>query len=233
METTKVPKIVAIDGPAGSGKSTIASLVSRRLGWDYLNTGGIYRLIGFLAKKNGVALTAEEELAELITRCTPNIEWHEGNFYFQGSDVSKDLQKEEIGKLASDIAKSKIVRKLLLPVQRQLALSAPKGVIIDGRDIGTVVFPNADLKIFMVANLEARAQRRHKQMLQQDPHLTLTLSDLMREIQARDDQDEQRSVAPLQRANDALDFDTSELNLEACVEKISELIQTRLIAMSS
>ena len=230
MESKPLPKIVAIDGPAGSGKSTIASLVSRKLGWDYLNTGTLYRLIGFLAKQNKVALSAEQELSELITNCAPAIQWREGIFYYKGSNISMDLQNEDIGQLASDVAKSKLVRSLLLPIQRNLALSAQKGVIIDGRDIGTVVFPNADLKIFMTADLKARAQRRLKQIPQQKSTPLPSLQEITDDLRRRDEQDAQRAIAPLQKAVDAIEFDTSVSSLEDCVASLVNLICERLSA---
>jgi len=221
----RMPKIVAIDGPAGSGKSTIASLVSKKLGWDYLNTGALYRLVGFLAQKNGVSLSADKELAELIQKSEKDIEWREEVFYYKGKEITHELQSEQMGRLASDVAKSQSVRALLLPIQRKLALNAKHGVIIDGRDIGTVVFPNADLKLFMIADLEARAHRRYKQMLEKNLTPLPSTKDLVNEIHARDLQDAQRNHAPLQKADDALEFDTSSMSIEECVLKIVRLIQ--------
>ena len=221
----RMPKIVAIDGPAGSGKSTIASLVSKKLGWSYLNTGALYRLVGFLAQKNGVSLSADKELEELIQSSEKHIEWKDEVFYYKGKEITRELQSEQVGKLASDVAKSKSVRALLLPIQRNLALHAKNGVIIDGRDIGTVVFPNADLKLFMIADLEARAHRRHKQMEEKNLTPLPSKKDLVSEIHARDLQDAQRNHAPLQKAKDALEFDTSSMSIDECVSRIVSLIQ--------
>jgi cytidylate kinase len=226
MKTHKMPKIVAIDGPAGSGKSTIASLVSKELGWNYLNTGALYRLIGFLARESHLSLSADKELAKLIKSCEGDIEWRNGIFYYKNRDITVDLQSEDIGMLASEVGKSETVRALLLPIQRKLALFAEKGVIIDGRDIGTVVFPSADLKLFMIADLEARAQRRYNQLAEKQSmsHLP-SIKDLIKDIKARDEQDAQRSFAPLQKAKDAIEFDTSSLSIEGCVRKIVGLIK--------
>lgn len=221
------PKIIAIDGPAGSGKSTIASLVSKTLGWDYLNTGVLYRLIGFLAQKSNLSLESDEQIAQLIRQCEKDIEWVHGVFYYQKRDVSLELQGERFGGLASAVGKSKTVRELLLPIQRKLALNADKGVIIDGRDIGTVVFPHADLKLFMTADLESRAKRRYKQVAEQKISPLPSLEDLIKDIRERDLQDTVRSHSPLQKASDALDFDTSGLSIEECVRKIVALIQER------
>lgn len=226
MNTNNLPKIIAIDGPAGSGKSTIASLVSKELGWSYLNTGALYRLVGFLAQKSGISLNADKELAQLIQNSEADIEWKDEVFYYKGKEITRELQSEQVGKLASDVAKSESVRALLLPIQRKLALHAEKGVIIDGRDIGTVVFPNADLKLFMIADLEARAQRRHKQMEEKNLAPLPSIKDLVSEIRARDLQDEQRNHAPLQKATDALEFDTSSISIDECVRRIVVLIKT-------
>jgi cytidylate kinase len=225
MSKAKSPKIIAIDGPAGSGKSTIASLVSKKLGWSYLNTGALYRLVGYLAQKNGISLNADRELAELIHTSEDDIEWKDEVFYFQGKAITHELQSEQVGRLASDVAKSESVRKLLLPIQRKLALHSEKGVIIDGRDIGTVVFPNADLKLFMTADLKARALRRHKQMEEKHIKPLPSMESLISDIRARDLQDEQRFHAPLTKAKDALEFDTSSISIDECVNKIVSLIK--------
>jgi cytidylate kinase len=221
----KIPKILAVDGPAGSGKSTIASLVSKAVDWDYLNTGTLYRLIGWLAEQKQLPLSSDQKLGDLIKECEGDIEWRHGVFYYKGQDLSHELQREHIGGLASAVGKSQMVRALLLPIQRKLALHAEKGVVIDGRDIGTVVFPNADLKLFMIANLEARAQRRYKQLLEKKLTPLPNVEDLMREIKARDEQDSQRDFAPLQKADDAIDFDTSSMSIEECVQNIVIMLQ--------
>jgi len=225
MNSAKMPKIIAIDGPAGSGKSTIASLVSAQLGWNYLNTGTLYRLIGFLAHQNQIPLSADTLLAKLIRESEGDIEWRQGIFYYKNKEITNELQSENIGRLASDVGKSQTVRALLLPIQRKLALHAEKGVIIDGRDIGTVVFPQADLKLFMIADLKARAHRRHKQMAEKGIKPLPAMQDLISDIQARDEQDAQRNHAPLQQAKDAIVFDTSSISIEECVHRIVTLIQ--------
>lgn len=225
MKPTKQPKIIAIDGPAGSGKSTIASLVSRALGWNYLNTGTLYRLIGFLAQEQKIRISEDDKLRKLIEDNEDSIEWRDGVFYYKHQDITTALQAESIGKLASEIATSSIVRTLLLPIQRKLAMQAREGVIIDGRDIGTVVFPNANLKIFMTANLETRAQRRYKQLADKKVSPLPSMESLILDIQARDKQDELRTHAPLQKASDAINFDTSHISIEECITRIVSLIQ--------
>ncbi len=222
------PKIVAIDGPAGSGKSTLAFLVSKALGWDYLNTGTLYRLIGFLAQEHRIRIDEDKKLSKLISNCEKDLEWQHGSFFYKKEDLTHKLQSESIGRLASDIGKSETVRKLLLPIQRKFAMHAEKGVIIDGRDIGTVVFPHANLKIFMVANIEARAQRRYKQMKEKNLGVLPSLETLASDIKQRDQQDSSRSFAPLQKAADAIEFDTSSLSIEDCVSKIVDLINGKI-----
>lgn len=221
----KTPKIIAIDGPAGSGKSTAALRVSQEMKWDYLNTSTLYRLIGYLADQKGLSLDTDEGLEQLIESCTPDIEWKKGIFYYLGKEVPHALHKERTGMLASKVARFAVVRTLLLPLQRKLALLAENGVVIDGRDIGTVVFPNADLKIFMIADLQTRAERRYKQLKEKEFTPLPTIQDLMKEMKRRDEQDSQRSHAPLVKASDAIEMDTSSLSIEDCVLRIVQMIK--------
>lgn len=223
------PKIVAIDGPAGSGKSTIASLASKALNWDYLNTGTLYRLVAYLALKEKTPLTAVTELTKLIGECQKDLDWKEGLFFYKGEEISKDLQGEDIGMLASKVAQEEAIRKDLLPIQRQLAKLAPHGIIIDGRDIGTVVFPNADLKIYMTADIEARAQRRYTQLTKSKKSGSPPkIEDLIEDLKTRDLQDSKRACAPLQKAKDAIAFDTSFISIEECVIKVVDLIKEKI-----
>lgn len=223
-----LPIIVAIDGPAGSGKSSLAKLVSESLGWSYLNTGSLYRLIAYLAQLHSIDVSNEKGLAHLIKGTKQDIVWEKEHFFYKRKDVSSELHGEVIGNKASTLALLPRVRELLLPIQRSLALQASKGVIIDGRDIGTVVFPNADLKIFMTADLKTRADRRYKQLAEKHIHPLPSVEELVNVLRERDKQDENRDVAPLQRAKDAVDFDTSQLSLEETVEKLIALIRKHL-----
>ncbi|MBI2601622.1 MAG: (d)CMP kinase [Deltaproteobacteria bacterium] len=226
--TQRIPFIVAIDGPAGSGKSSLSKLISEKLGWTYLNTGNLYRLIAYLAQKHSIDFKNEEELAKLIRQTKDDIVWRKERFFYKGQDVSEDLHSEVIGNQASTLAGLPMVRDLLLPIQRTLALQAPKGVLIDGRDIGTVVFPKADLKIFMTADLTARAERRYKQLVEKNVQPLPAIKELIEVLRERDRQDAGRAVAPLRRAADAIDFDTSSMSIEETAEELYKLIRKNL-----
>lgn len=215
MTERKRPIIVAVDGPAGSGKSTICSEVSRKIGWSYVNTGALYRGVGLLARDRGINLEDEAAVGAMLEKLAGEIRWdYEKHQLFCGDqNLTPRLGSAEAGNAASFIAKQQKVRQLLLPVQRNLALRAPKGAMVDGRDIGTVVFPDADLKVFMTANLEERARRRLRQLETKDAAGAApnnhSLNDVMEDIARRDNQDSKRGEAPLKKADDAVEFDTS------------------------
>jgi cytidylate kinase len=217
----KRPIIVAVDGPAGSGKSTICSEVSARIGWSYVNTGALYRGVGLLARDRGIDLQDENAVGEMLESLAGAIRWdYERRMLFCGDEnLTARLNSAEAGNAASFIAKQQKVRRLLLPVQRSLALDAPKGAMVDGRDIGTVVFPDADLKVFMTANLEERARRRLKQIEGK------SLDAVMADIASRDRQDSGRGEAPLRKADDAVEFDTSAYNQEQAIEALVGIIR--------
>lgn len=221
MTARKRPIIVAVDGPAGSGKSTICSEVSARIGWSYVNTGALYRGVGLLARDRGIDLQDESAVGEMLEALSSDIRWdYEKRMLYCGSDnLTPRLNSAEAGNAASFIAKQQKVRKLLLPVQRSLALNAPKGAMVDGRDIGTVVFPDADLKVFMTANLEERARRRLKQIDGK------SLDVVMADIASRDKQDAGRGEAPLRKADDAVEFDTSAYDQEQSIEALIGIIR--------
>lgn len=226
------PKIVSVDGPAGSGKSSICASVCRDLGWSYVNTGALYRAIGLIACDRGVPLKETTEFKKLLDEFSETARWeHESARLFVGvDDVTPRLNSVEAGSGASAVAKMPMVREALLPIQRKLSLSAPKGAMVDGRDIGTVVFPDADLKIFMTASLEQRAARRLKQLEKNGVTNDLSHEDIMRAIASRDDQDSQRDSAPLRRADDAVLFDTSDMDIEQAVVNLKELIRSKGLA---
>src|SRR6478735_581160 len=160
------PKIVAVDGPAGSGKSSVCSEVCRQLGWTYVNTGFLYRSIALIARQRNQGLDDNEALRGIIDEFCEELQWDPSTqaVGFNGQNLTPLLYTDQAGKNASAIAKNPLVRELLLPLQRKLTLQSPVGAIVDGRDIGTVVFPDADLKIFMTASLEVRALRRMGQL---------------------------------------------------------------------
>lgn len=228
------PKIVAVDGPAGSGKSTICSEVSRRIGWSYVNTGALYRGVGLLAVDRGIHLEDESAVGAMLEQLAEAIRWdyERHQLYCGDLNLTPRLGSAEAGNAASFIAKQQKVRQLLLPVQRQLALHAPRGALVDGRDIGTVVFPDADLKVFMTADLKERARRRLLQLEAKSSQSadhgnpSPSLESVMDDIARRDNQDAGRGEAPLKMADDAVEFDTSGHSQAEAVEALIGIIRT-------
>lgn len=222
--------IVAVDGPAGSGKSSVCSELSRRLGWTYVNTGFLYRSIALICRERGFELDDSSALKAIIQEFCEELNWDPQTqaVWFHQRNLSPFLYTDQAGKDASSIAKNPLVRELLLPLQRRLTLQSPVGAIVDGRDIGTVVFPNADLKIFLTASLEVRALRRLGQ-LQTAPSLdTAQLEDIKTSILHRDQQDAKRGVAPLIQASDAILFDTSDMDIKGVIDSLLDLIKSKL-----
>lgn len=209
-------KIIAIDGPAGAGKSTVSKIVAEKLGYTYIDTGAMYRAVGLKIFESGKPLTEKflEEVTEKI-----QIELDESaRVFVDGEEVTKKIRTPEVSKLASDVSKFGFVRKKLTELQRKMA---EKGkVIMDGRDIGTQVLPNADLKIFLTASLEERSRRRFDELTAKGQQVKL--SEIEKEIAARDKQDSERKIAPLKKADDAILLDTTNLKIEEVVEKILE-----------
>lgn len=218
--------VIAIDGPAGAGKSTVAQRLAEKLGYVLVDTGALYRGLAWLARERGIAWTDGPALgtfaAGLEFRFVPLGDG--APHLFAGErDLSNDIRTPEISMGASDVSKHPEVRAALLDIQRQLGREG--GVVLEGRDIGTVVFPDAEAKIFLTAGAETRARRRVHDLasrgIQADFSQTLT------EIQARDAQDAGRSVAPLRAAEDAVILDTTELDISAVVEEIARLAQAK------
>jgi cytidylate kinase len=220
------PFIVAVDGPAGSGKSSICHKVSERIGWNYINTGALYRAIGLLAIRSKVDLEDETRLADLVVEVASHLSWNHKTkeLLFKDDNLTEFLQSEETGYAASKIARSGIVRERLLPVQRQMTLTSEKGALVDGRDIGTVVFPKADLKVFLTASLEERSRRRLSQLGSSD---ISNIDEIKEGLARRDQRDELRNVAPLKQASDALVLDTSNINFEETVDALIGMIKAR------
>lgn len=219
--------VVAIDGPAGAGKSTVALELARRLGYTLVDTGALYRGVALAAKERGVAWSEGPALGtlaaslELAFERGPDLE---PRLTLDGRDRSADIRTPEMAMGASDVSKHPEVRQALLQLQRNLG--ADGGVVLEGRDIGTVVFPNAEAKIFLTASAERRARRRledlHALGLGGDYETTL------REIQARDDQDQNREIAPLKPAVDSIVVDTTELAFEGVVERLLDIVRVAL-----
>lgn len=198
--------VITIDGPAGAGKGTIACLLADKLGWHMLDSGAIYRVAAVAALRGGVNLQDENTLAALIPTLT--IEFKEGDAWLDGEKVTSDIRNETCASATSQIAALPAVRAALLTLQRNFR-QLP-GVVADGRDMGTVVFPDAPHKFYLTASAEIRAERRLKQLSQQG--LSAKLCDLIQDINARDERDTNRPVAPLKPAADALVIDTSSLD---------------------
>ncbi|MBC7530598.1 MAG: (d)CMP kinase [Oligoflexus sp.] len=221
--------IVAVDGPAGSGKSSVCSKACKRLGWTYVNTGFLYRAVAYICRQRQVALDDEQAIGTVIDEFTKSLVWDPETqaVWFQGENISGHLYTDLAGKDASLIAKNPLVRSKLLPLQRDLALRSPVGAIVDGRDIGTVVFPDADLKVFLTASIDERARRRIHQLKDGEVASSEELETIKASILARDTQDAARGVAPLIQADDAILLDTSHLKIDSTIEKLIELIQEK------
>lgn len=228
-KTKKTPVIVAVDGPAGSGKSSVCARVCQLLGWHYINTGYLYRALGYMARQQGVSFR-EDTLPPLIADFSEGVHWEAStqSLWYRDQDLTPFLNTVDAGRDASDIAKIALVRQELLPLQRKLALSASKGAMVDGRDIGTVVFPDADLKIYMTASLEERARRRWTQLKESNKltgHDDHDFEQIKSAIAARDEQDKGRGNAPLKMADEAIRFDTSQMEVGAAVEAMLSLLK--------
>ncbi|EOE4686171.1 (d)CMP kinase [Vibrio vulnificus] len=218
--------VVTVDGPSGAGKGTLCMLLSKKLGFQLLDSGAIYRVLALAAIHHGVDTESEDALVPLATHLDVQFV-AEGDLVkviLEGEDVSKELRKEDTGMAASKVAALPRVREALL--RRQRAFEAAPGLVADGRDMGTVVFPNAKAKIFLDASAEERAHRRLKQL--QDKGLDVRFDDLLSEIQERDDRDRNRPVAPLRPAEDALVLDSTSMSIDEVVEKALQYIESKL-----
>lgn len=212
--------IIAIDGPAGSGKSTISKLVAKDLDLIYLDTGAMYRLVTLKALKMDI-LDGNLEDLDKINELLDNLEIdiREDGFYLDGVDVSEEIRKPIVSENVSKIAAIKEVRIKMVDLQRKF--SKAKNVILDGRDIGTVVFPNADLKVFLVADARERANRRYKELTEKGENVSL--EEIYQNILMRDKIDSTREEAPLKKAEDAVEVDTTSKNIDEVKEKILNL----------
>ena len=211
---------VAIDGPSAAGKSTIAKMVAKKENFIYIDTGAMYRCVAYYCLTQKIDLNDEKAVEQAIEhiqiRLTPD-----NKVYLNDEDVSSQIRQDQVSLGASCVSKYQAVRSFLVDEQRKMAKSG--NVILDGRDIGTVVLPNADLKIYQIASVETRAKRRYLENLERG--LDADLETIKKEIEERDYQDTHREISPLKKADDAIELDTSSLTLEEVVEQVLTLIQ--------
>ena len=219
---------VAIDGPAGAGKSTMARAVAKELNYVYVDTGAIYRTVGYYINLCGIGPRDVDGETRLIDDVNIEIQYPEDglqHMILNGKDVTSEIRTPEMSDYASKLSTLKVVREFLLDVQRDLAKT--HSVVMDGRDIGTVVLPEADVKIYLTASPEVRAKRRLLEM-QQKGDKKSTFETVLRDIKQRDDRDMNREIAPLKRAVDAYLLDTSELSIEESIAAIKQIVNKRL-----
>ena len=216
---------VAVDGPAGSGKSTITKLVAKSLGFNYVDTGAMYRALTYNFLSNGLDELEEEEIKELLSKTDFKVEYVDGVQYVYVNDVevSDKIRTAEVSKFTSLFAKSPAVRDFLIDTQRNLANT--NNIIMDGRDIASVVLPNADVKIFLTASVEERARRRVLDFERQGIE-NVDFEKVKEDIKARDWQDENRDIAPLVKVDSATLLDTTSLTIDEVVEKMAELVKS-------
>ena len=222
--------VITIDGPSGSGKGTVAGILAKLLGWNLLDSGALYRLLAFAAGNHGVALDNEALLEKLAAHLDVQFlgatDGKPARIILEGDEVTHAIRSEAVAAGASKVAALPAVRDALL--QRQRAFQEQPGLVADGRDMGTVVFPDAPLKVFLTASAEERARRRYLQLKAKGDDVSL--SGLLDEIRARDERDTQRAIAPLKPAADAIQLDSTELSIEQVLERIMSEIALRDIA---
>jgi len=224
MRTDRAPVLV-LDGPSGSGKGTVGQLVAQSLGWHYLDSGAIYRALAFVVHEAGLdehdVAAAVRCARELRMECIPAPP-DSAVIHVNGENVNDRLRTEEVGRLASELAAIGPVRQALLEAQRRTR--QPPGLVADGRDMGTVVFPDAEWKVFLTASAEVRAERRYKQLKLKG--FDVKFAPLFQAIQERDTRDAQRPVSPLKPADDAILLDTSEMAIDEVVSRVLDLVTT-------
>jgi len=208
--------IVAIDGPAGAGKSTVARQLARRLGFTIIDTGAIYRSVALAAQRAGISWEDDTGLARLLDTGL-GLTFQGERVLLRGEDVTEAIRTPEISRGASVVSARPVVRQKLLQLQRDLGHAAPRGAVLEGRDIGTVVFPDADVKFFLTASDDARAQRRHAEL--NEKGLSVPLPEVLADQRRRDKDDTERAIAPLRAAADAVIVDTTGFDLEQVVER--------------
>jgi cytidylate kinase len=215
-------KIITIDGPSGSGKGTISRILAEQLGFHYLDSGALYRLLGLAAVRHGIEISINADLTQLAKNMDVSFQAKSDGHnivLLEGEDVTDELRTEETGALASRVAENPTVRSALLERQHQFA-KLP-GLVADGRDMGTEVFPEAQLKVFLTASIEERASRRYKQLLEKGENVKLRA--LEEQVRSRDERDMNRETSPLAVARDAVEVDSSDLTIQEAVDRVQNL----------
>ncbi len=211
--------IVAIDGPAGSGKSTIAKIIAKKFNFTYIDTGAMYRMITLYLLENNIDFDDLKEIEKVLN--TVNLDMQGDKFYLNNVDVTTKIREKRINENVSKVASIKIVRDNLVNLQRKI--SNNKNVILDGRDVGTVIFPNAQVKIFLIASPEERARRRYNEFLEEKTEITY--DEVLKSIKERDHIDSTRDESPLKKADDAIELDSTSLTIDDVVNFISKEIE--------
>lgn len=214
-----MPPVIAIDGPSASGKGTIAEAVAQRLGFHYLDSGALYRIVGLVARERGANLDNDLEISNISLNL--NIKFDSGRVWIDGRDVSAQIRGEIAGAAASRVAALPGVRRALMTLQH--SFRQPPGLVADGRDMGSVVFPDARLKIYLTATPEERARRRYKQLMEKDSGASMAA--LLQDIRDRDLRDSTRAAAPLLKCADAVEIDTTGMPVEDVVARVLHLYQ--------
>ena len=211
--------IIAIDGPAGSGKGTVASIISKKLHYINIDTGAMYRCVALVMLENNIKLEEVDKIHEILDKIS--IDFSAGNVLLNGRNVSKEIRSVEVSNFVSPVSTIDFVREKMVQIQQKLGKN--KDVVMEGRDIGTVVFPNADLKIYLDATPEERARRRLEQNLRNN--IVSNYEQILEDIKARDYRDSTRKISPLKRADDAIIIDSTNLNIKEVVNKILQLVK--------
>ncbi len=214
---------IAIDGPSAAGKSSVSDMLAEKLGYTHLDTGGMYRSVAYLAYKHDVETDDEDKVVSLILNNRFEFK-SDGQVLLNGEDISEAIRKEEISMAASNVSKNPKVREALVAMQQNIAKD--KGYILDGRDIGTVVLKDAEVKIYLTASAEDRALRRYEQ--NKAKGMEADYEKILKEIKIRDHQDMNRSFSPLKKADDAYEIDSSKLTIEEVVAKIMDIVAKKI-----
>ncbi|EQK38601.1 MAG: (d)CMP kinase [Paraclostridium bifermentans] len=211
--------VIAVDGPAGAGKSTIAKIVADKMNINYIDTGAMYRAITYKVLQSGIDINNENEVIEIAKKS--NIDFKDNNIYLDGKILKEEIRTPEVSHNVSNVAQIKDVRHLMVDVQRDIGNKS--SVILDGRDIGSYVFPNADYKFFLVASSKERGERRYKELIKKG--YNTTLEEVINDVIRRDEIDSNREFAPLVKANDAIEIDTTGKSIDKVVESVIDKIK--------